>query len=236
MKRIRQSFFKRERLSKHDRRSSNRPSLGSSKEDIRKANPFSWSEEDFANYAPHPRFGQRPRRTGLNPQTDFSSGVYLHWHSPEDCRVSDTAITANTEKQLQPTVAVTHYYDVKRLCRDCKRPFLFFAVEQAYWYEELQLPLEADCVRCTDCRSNARELSSIRAEYETLVTQEALSLEESVTLIRHGLRLVGEQVFGKKVLQRLAAELNQIAEPLQQTSATTYESLRTQMQSLQRTD
>ena len=236
MKRIHQLFFKRKRLSKHDRRSSSRPSLGSSKEDSQKANPFSWSEEDFANYAPHSRFGQRPRRTGLNPQTDFSSGVYLHWHSPEDCRVSDTAITANTEKQLQPTVAVTHYYDVKRLCRDCKRPFLFFAVEQAYWYEELHLPLEADCVRCTDCRSNARELSSIRAEYETLVTQEALSLEESVTLIRHGLRLVGEQVFGKKVLQRLAAQLNQIAEPLQQTSATTYESLRTQMQSLQRTD
>ena len=200
------------------------------------SHPSSWNEEEFAHFAPHPRFGQRPRRTGLNPQTNFFSGVYLHWHSPEDCRVSNTAITANTDKQRQPTVAVTHYYDVKRLCRDCKRPFLFFAVEQAYWYEELQLPLEADCVRCTDCRSNARELSSIRTEYESLVTQEALSLEESVTLVQHGLRLVEEQIFGKKVLQRLAAQLNQIAEPLQQTSATTYESLRTQMQCLQLAD
>ena len=41
---------------------------------------------------------------------------------------------------------MTHYFDAKRVCRKCERPFLFFAEEQKYWYEDLRFPLEADCL------------------------------------------------------------------------------------------
>ena len=50
-------------------------------------------------------------------------------------------------RQSPAMVPVTHYYDVTRTCRDCDRPFIFFAQEQKHWYEQLGLPLEADCAR-----------------------------------------------------------------------------------------
>ena len=69
--------------------------------------------DKYADYVEHPRYGKSPRVTGLNPQTD-GGDVFIHWHSPKDCRIPDTAIVADTTRQKAATVAVTHYYDVKR--------------------------------------------------------------------------------------------------------------------------
>lgn len=95
----------------------------------------------YANFVKHPRYGRQPRFTGLNPQTNFDSHTFLHWHSPQSCRIDNTAIVADLDKQVAATVPVTHYYDVERQCRDCNQMFIFFAAEQKYWYEELQFPL-----------------------------------------------------------------------------------------------
>jgi hypothetical protein len=82
---------------------------------------------------PHPRYGRRPRRTGLDPAPTPDASVYLHWHSsPGNC-VPGTAIVANVTAQGPVTLNVTHYFDARRVCRVCGRPFLFFAEEQLYW-------------------------------------------------------------------------------------------------------
>jgi hypothetical protein len=113
-------------------------------------------KREYDNYVEHPRFGRYPRITGLNPESDFTTGKpFLHWNATE--RIPNTAVEADLSRQSRATVPVTHYYDVKRTCRDCARPFIFFADEQKHWYEELKLPLEADCVRCVPCRKTQRE-------------------------------------------------------------------------------
>ena len=110
----------------------------------------------YADYVEHPRFGKEPRLTGLDV-TDLPDGtVYCHWHSPVGVRVPGTAVAADVTRQRRATVHVTHYYDAKRVCRQCERPFLFFADEQKYWYEELAFPLEADCLECPPCRKDDR--------------------------------------------------------------------------------
>ena len=125
----------------------------------------------FRAYVEHPRYGKLPRFTGLNHDPN-RYGNFIHWHSNRDCRIPDTAILADITRQHPATVHVTHYYDVKRVCRDCKRQFLFFAEEQKYWYEELGFRLEADCVRCCDCRKiiqdETEESKAIQARYTEL--------------------------------------------------------------------
>jgi hypothetical protein len=51
--------------------------------------------------------------------------------------MASTAVAADVSRQIFTTMPVTHYFDVKRVCRGCQRPFLFFADEQKHWYEEL---------------------------------------------------------------------------------------------------
>src|SRR5687768_13036282 len=91
---------------------------------------------DFEDYVEHPRFGRGPRTTGLNPK-EIPLKTFFHWHSPRGVRVDNTAIEADVARQNAPTIGVTHYFDSRRVCRTCSRPFLFFAEEQKYWYETL---------------------------------------------------------------------------------------------------
>ena len=84
----------------------------------------------YRDYVEHPIYGKGPRITGLNPQDDFPNGIYIGWHSPIGERIANTAITADTSKQVSRPIAVTHYYDVKRKCVECERSFLFFAEER----------------------------------------------------------------------------------------------------------
>ncbi len=86
--------------------------------------------DKYADFVEHPRYGRGPRHTGLNPQDNFTQGVYLGWHSPEGQRIPETAVAADTTKQVSKPVAVSHYYDLKRKCRDCNRMFIFFADEK----------------------------------------------------------------------------------------------------------
>jgi hypothetical protein len=107
----------------------------------------------FRDFVTHPRYGQGPRITGLDPQDGpETAGVFLHWHSREGVRIPDTAIPADLSRQTPATCAVTHYFDSKRQCADCGEPFIFYADEQKHWYEELGFGLDADCVRCVVCR------------------------------------------------------------------------------------
>lgn len=165
--------------------------------------------DDYSGYVEHPRYGRGPRITGLNPSDQpWKESVFLHWHSGEGIRIPNTAIVANTDKQLPATIPVTHYFDSKRVCRRCRAYFIFFAEEQRYWYEELRFPLDADMVECACCRKHERKLKEARQEYEDLMTREERGEEETLRLVENGLFLVEEGVFSSKVLSKFRGLLN----------------------------
>ena len=159
-------------------------------------------KDEYADYVDHPRFGKRPRVTRLNPQTDLTTGKpFLHWNAAE--RIPNTAIEADLTRQSRATVAVTHYYDVKRTCRDCGRPFIFFAQEQKHWYEELGLPLEADCVRCVPCRKRQHGIAAKRERYEELFHVPARNADEHLEMAECCLSLIEAGMFNQRQLEHV---------------------------------
>lgn len=122
----------------------------------------------------------------------------------------NTAVVADLTSQCRATVAVTHYLDARRECRICRRPFLFFAEEQKYWYEELQFPLEADCVRCSECRRHVHELRAMKQRYNTLLEAKERSAQETLELVEAAYTLVEAAVFTAKVVPRMRALLKRL--------------------------
>jgi hypothetical protein len=169
---------------------------------------------EYDSYVPHPRYGQGPRLTGLNPEPNYEYGeqfVYLHWHS-RDCRVPNTAIVADTSKQHITTMRVTHYFDVKRTCSGCRKPFLFFAEEQKYWYEELGFSLEANCDRCVPCRKKEQGIARQRQRYEELQHVVDPSADELLEMAECCLALIEASLFTVKKLERVRMCLNRLAD------------------------
>jgi len=164
---------------------------------------------EYANYVEHPRFGRSPRITGLNPQSDLTTGKpFLHWNAAE--RIPNTAVEADLSRQSRATVPVTHYYDVKRTCRDCGRPFIFFAQEQKHWYEELGLPLEADCVSCVPCRKRQQGVALKRERYEELFHVAERTADENLEMAECCLSLIEAGVFHVRQTQRVRQLLKRV--------------------------
>ncbi len=181
-------------------------------------------------YVEHPEYGSQPRFTGLDVDPD-DDGVHLHWNTgllSEETQkylkklgcdpgslgqvadvIPKTAIVADVDRQTAASYPVTHYYDIVRRCRDCDRRFIFYAVEQKRWYEELEIPLEADCVRCHPCRKEMRELQEKKFRYEELSHRESLSDVEHLELTLCRLELMEAAVFGGKQIDAVRAFLNQ---------------------------
>jgi Probable zinc-ribbon domain len=162
---------------------------------------------EFRDYVPHPRYGQGPQITGLNPEGDYAKGEVLHWHSPVDVRIPNTAIAADLSRQKPATIAVTHYFDARRRCVDCRRLFIFFAAEQAYWYEELGFPLESDCIRCVPCRKKQQGVESRLQRYEELFHVQCRTPEQDMEMVECSLMLVEAGLFGRRQLDRVRSIL-----------------------------
>ncbi|MFN7137928.1 MAG: zinc-ribbon domain containing protein [Limisphaerales bacterium] len=184
----------------------------------------------MADYANHPRFGNRPRRTGLDVDPDFGQ-VHLHVNTryfskrqrtiarqykielPEyendgTGLIRGTAIPADLSKQTPATIPVTHYYDVEKICEDCKRRFIFFAEEQRYWYEELNFPLDADCVRCYECRRRKQNIERTKQRYDALMSVAQRTETEELELNLCRLELVEAGLFTSEQLTKVRAFLN----------------------------
>lgn len=191
-------------------------------------------EGKYAEHVEHPQYGKAPRVTGLDPNPN-SSDVHLHWNTrhltqtqlreikrmfgwrptfPEDGTrmVRGTAIEADLSRQTPATVAVTHYYDIDKICRDCGRRFIFFAKEQKHWYEELGFPLEADAVRCLPCRKRLQNVAKKRQRYERLFHIPSRTAEETLEMADCCLILVEEAIFHPRQTERVRMLLNSVPE------------------------
>lgn len=165
-------------------------------------------------YAEHPRYGYEPRMTGLDIDTNKnkkSSVVHLHWFSTAETRIKGTAILANRHKQVDDFFRFTHYYDEKRQCEDCQKPFIFYAQEQKYWYEVLRFPSVADCICCVACRKKRRAISWYHRRYGELSQLNKRSSEENIEMAACGLFLIEKKFFGDRVIQRMRMLLNSIS-------------------------
>ena len=192
--------------------------------------------DDYAAFVEHPRFGRGPRFTGLEP-SPADDGVNLHWNtttpdeiaaqwkaatgeawpygdlldrSSRPSRIPNTAIAADLSRQTPATVSVTHYFDLERQCRDCRRPFIFFAEEQKYWYEELGFLLDSDCIRCVECRKQQQNIAQKRELYESLFHVQNKTVEQSIQMADACLALIEAGIFTVRQTQRVRRLLNPI--------------------------
>jgi len=184
----------------------------------------------FAGFVDHPRYGRRPRITGLNPQP-HDRGVNLHWNATtyqevvsgyeavigkwpygnlgirvdRTKRIPNTAVPSDLARQSRATVPVTHYFDLERICLKCGKPFIFFAAEQKHWYETLRFPLEAQAVHCTICRKQNQALGKARATYERLHKLEDRSDTDTIRLLEALLTLIENNIFSTRQTQHARA-------------------------------
>lgn len=158
------------------------------------------ADDAYDSSVEHPRFGKAPRITGLNPREygrRFSLDI-----------IPNTAIAADLSRQTRATIPVPYYFDTKRFCRDCHRPFLFFAAEQKYWYEELGFGLDSNCVRCPECRQQQHGLARLRARYEELCHVADRSLEQNLELAECCLSLAEQGEFHSRQTAHVRMLLN----------------------------
>lgn len=129
---------------------------------------------------PHPKYGVAPimGESKLIPQ----DARPLWWYEKD--RVFPTsAILADLSEQVQATVPADFYLDSLETCRDCGRPFLFFALEQKFWYEKLKFSLDSRAVRCPLCRKSDRALRFRFHRYSTAIRKIDLSDAELALLV-----------------------------------------------------
>jgi hypothetical protein len=105
------------------------------------------------NLVPHPRYGATIIPSGLKVAPAV---IRKFWGYRRETIFPETAILADLSRQDYSVLPRRYYVDILKECRDCKRRFIFFALEQKYWYEELQFNIDANCVRCPDCRKDER--------------------------------------------------------------------------------
>lgn len=144
------------------------------------------------NLVRHPRYGAEPRPSGLKvAEAEIRRG---HWRLGSDTLFPDTVLVADTAKQNYAIYPRAYYVDVLRHCRNCRRPFIFFAAEQRYWFETLRLFVDADCVHCPDCRRESRSVhrrlrrySDVMAKGDVATRKELMFLvDDAIYLVERG--------------------------------------------------
>ncbi|TNE27236.1 MAG: hypothetical protein EP349_09415 [Alphaproteobacteria bacterium] len=182
------------------------------------------TRKEFASYVEHPRYGRYPHYTGENPQNDYVD-IHLHWRlKPEFC-IANTAVAADLSRQSEALFPVTYYYDEKRICRDCDKPFIFFAQEQKHWYEDLGFFIDADCVRCIHCRKKEQWLARQKQRYDEFFHNTDRTADETLKMVDCCLTLIEEGIFTMKQEKQVRTLINSVKEQYAQQCAQLLERL-----------
>lgn len=154
------------------------------------------TDTDLHDLVPHPRFGVKPRPSGTDISPDVVRASYCGYQTL--AIFPETAIPADTTRQNFTVFPRRYYVDALKYCRDCDRRFIFFAEEQRYWYEELGISVDADCVRCPKCRKTHQELRRRLKRYSRHVAQDKLSDEALVFLVEDAVFLWNNGILKKQ--------------------------------------
>ncbi len=99
------------------------------------------------------------------------------WHLHGQVFLPETAQFANTWNSPTSWLDRPIYVDVLKRCRDCGRPFLFYANDQRLWYETLGFAPDVDAVRCVPCRKQARHAKARHERYAAAITATRLDAQ-----------------------------------------------------------
>lgn len=179
---------------------------------------------DYSNFVEHPRYGCGPRFTDIRPR-EKPLGYRLTTYV-SDNPIGGTAVQADLERQSFSPVPVLYYFDLERECVECARPFIFFAEEQKYWYETLEFDLNADCVRCIDCRHQQHALQRQRRRYEELFHHDGRTVDENIEMAECSVALIENGIFHPRQTERIRMLLNFIAKDRDETSDRRYNDIR----------
>jgi hypothetical protein len=144
----------------------------------------------------HPRFGSTIRPSGF--EVDAGTLRASFWRYHDETIFPETAIPANLQKQNYLTIPCGWYVDVLKTCRDCRRKFIFYALEQQHWYEVLRFNLDADCVRCPECRKADQTLRRRFLRFSKSIQRKDLSNEELATLVADAVFLWDNGLLSKR--------------------------------------
>ncbi len=186
---------------------------------------------DFSNYVEHPRYGRGPRFTDLRTHS-VSPGYRLTTYISEN-KIDGTAVEADLERQASSPVPVLYYFDLKRKCVECGRPFIFFAEEQKYWYETLGFVLDADCVLCIDCRNRKHGLERQRRRYEELLRCDSRTVDETFEMAECSLSLIENGAFHPRQTERVRMLLNSLPDDRDETTERRYNHIRQRVMRLE---
>lgn len=141
---------------------------------------------------PHPRFGSKVVPSGETVSERDVRASYFAYKTA--VLFPESAIAADISRQNFSTFPRGYYVDLLERCVRCKRPFIFFAREQKYWYEDLHFYIDSRCVHCAACRASIHELRDRLKRYgenksRTDLDDDALELhaEDALFLWEHGL-------------------------------------------------
>lgn len=179
---------------------------------------------DYSEYVEHPRYGRGPRFTDIRPR-EVPLGYRLA-RSISDNRIDGTAVEADLERQAFSPVPVLYYFDLKRVCVECSRAFIFFGQEQKYWYETLGFALDANCIRCIDCRNRQHGLERQRRRYEELFHRDDRAVDEDMEMAECLLALIESRVFHPRQTERVRMLLNRISKDRHETIDQRYNDIR----------
>jgi len=120
-------------------------------------------------YVNHPVYGCQPSISEYNfPLEEIVSG---YWAYKAHNIFPKSVIPADEKKQNYAMYPRRFYVDQEKQCITCDRWFLFFAKEQKYWFEELNFYIDADCVKCVECRKSDQELKRKALKYQSLISK-----------------------------------------------------------------
>ena len=137
--------------------------------------------EKAEHIVPHPRFGNKPRASGCAAAVVAAREEWGEYF--RDLVFPETAILGDSSKQNYSVSPRKYYVDTKKTCRDCGRYFIFFAEEQRHWYEDLSFFVDADCVRCPECRKAERTVRLRFDRYSRSIKEASLDDDSLATLV-----------------------------------------------------
>ena len=130
---------------------------------------------------PHPRFAPRADHARIPiAEAEIRRGF---WRLRRAVIFPESVIVANVMRQHYAIYPRRYYVDVLENCRECGLPFLFFAREQKFWYEELGFHVEACATLCSACRQRAHARRALLARYAEAVREAKPSGEALLSLV-----------------------------------------------------
>lgn len=121
-----------------------------------------------ADLVPHPRYGSEPIPSDVKG-VSIEAILRSHWSYRSREIFPESVLMADTSKQNFNVFPRECYVDMRKTCRSCKRPFIFFAAEQKHWFEVLQFYVDADCVHCPECRVQRTAAKRAFQRYSSLI-------------------------------------------------------------------